>query len=283
MTFKHVISNIESLPPLSNTPFIIRQIYSCGSQNIDIIRLVKVIEDDAALAANILKMINAPIYGFSRKIASIAQAVTLFGTDEIYGLVLKYAVDKELKTDTEIYGVDNKRFNDICQLQSTLMMQWYSRVDLRHAQFMSPLALIMETGKLVLANEVLKSHYAKKFEIGYRNAKNVIKYEYSLLGTTTYYLSALLFEHWMLEPLYVEILKGLDFETKVSPKVKSYIDSLDVIRTAVNPRNVLTKESIKEACEIVEEMGLDAGDFEHIALRVKEKYNQILINRMRKK
>ena len=262
MTFKHIISNIESLPPLSNTPFVIQQIYSCGSQNIDIIRLVKVIEDDAALAANILKMINAPIYGFSRKIASIAQAVTLFGTDEIYGLVLKYAVDKELKADTEIYGVDNRRFNDICQLQSTLMMQWYSRVDLRHAQFMSPLALIMETGKLVLANEVLKSHYAKKFEIGYRNAKNVIEYEYRLLGTTTYYLSALLFEHWMLEPLYVEILKGLDFETNVSPKVKSYIDSLDAVRVAVNPRNVLTKESIKEACEIVEDMGLDADDFE---------------------
>lgn len=283
MTFKHIISDIESLPPLSNTPFVIQQIYSCGSQNIDIIRLVKVIEDDAALAANILKMINAPIYGFSRKIASISQAVTLFGTDKIYGLVLSYAVDKQLKADTEIYGVDNKRFNDICQLQSTLMMQWYSRVDLRHAQFMSPLALIMESGKLVLANEVLKSHYASKFAIGYRNAKNVIEYEYSLLGTTTYYLTALLFEHWMLEPLYVDILKGLDFETDASPKVKSYIDSLDAVRAAVNPRSVFTSGSIKEACEIVEDMGLDADDFEHIALRVKEKYNQILINRMIKK
>jgi len=196
---------------------------------------------------------------------------------------LEVKLKELIRVDTEIYGVDNKRFNDICQLQSTLMMQWYSRVDLRHAQFMSPLALIMETGKLVLANEVLKSHYAKKFEIGYRNSKNVIEYEYSLLGTTTYYLSALLFEHWMLEPLYVEILKGLDFETNVSPKVKSYIDSLDAVRVAVNPRNVLTKESIKEACEIVEEMGLDADDFEHVASRVKEKYNQILINRMRKK
>lgn len=68
MTFKHIISDIESLPPLSNTPFVIQQIYSCGSQNIDIIRLVKVIEDDAALAANILKMINAPIYGFLEKL-----------------------------------------------------------------------------------------------------------------------------------------------------------------------------------------------------------------------
>ncbi|OHD97426.1 MAG: histidine kinase [Sulfurimonas sp. RIFCSPLOWO2_12_FULL_36_74] len=280
MTFKNIITNLESLPPLSNTPFVIQQIYSCGSQNIDIIRLVKVIENDAVLAANILKMINAPIYGFSRKIASISQAVTLFGTDMVYGLVLKYAIGELLRADTEIYGLDNKRFNDVCQLQSTLMMQWYSRVDLRHAQIMTSLALIMESGKLVLANEVMKSSYIKKFTIGYKNAKNITEYEHNLLGTTTYYLSALLFEHWKFEPLYVEILKGLDFETEVSPKVKSYIDSIDVIRVAINVKNILTADSIKDACDIVEEIGLDVNDFKRIALRVKEQYNKVLINRL---
>lgn len=280
MTFKNIITNLESLPPLSNTPFVIQQIYSHGSQNIDIIRLVKVIENDAVLAANILKMINAPIYGFSRKIASISQAVTLFGTDMVYGLVLKYAIGELFRAETEIYGVDNKKFNDVCQLQSTLMMQWYSRVDLRHAQIMTPLALIMESGKLVLANEVMKSNYIKKFTIGYKNAKNVTEYEHDLLGTTTYYLSALLFEHWKFEPLYVEVLKGLDFETDASPKVRAYVDSLDAVRVAVNVKSILTTSSIKEACEIVEEMGLDVDDFKHIASRVKEQYNKVLINRM---
>ena len=67
MTFKNIITEVESLPPLSNTPFLIQQIYSTGTQNIDIIKLVKVIENDAVLTANVLKMINAPIYGFSKK------------------------------------------------------------------------------------------------------------------------------------------------------------------------------------------------------------------------
>jgi HD-like signal output (HDOD) protein len=283
MTFKNIITNLESLPPLSNTPFVIQQLYNRGAQNIDIIKLVRVIEDDAALAANILRMINAPIYGFSKKIASISQAVTLFGTDEIYGLVLKYAVDEQLKAQTDIYGIDNKKFNDICQLQSTFMMQWYSKIDLRHAQFMASLALIMETGKLVLAKEVMKSNYIRQFSVGYKKVKNVAEFEHSLLGTTTYYLSAVLFEHWNLEPLYVEILKGLDFETESSPKVKSYIDSLDAVRTAVNVKDVFTKESIYEACGIVEDMGLDPEHFENVALRVKEQYNKVLIKRMRKK
>jgi HD-like signal output (HDOD) protein len=67
MTFKNIKTEVESLPPLSNTSLIVKQIYSAGAQNIDIIKLVRVIEDDAVLAANILKMINAPIYGFSKK------------------------------------------------------------------------------------------------------------------------------------------------------------------------------------------------------------------------
>lgn len=283
MTFKSLITNLKSLPPLSNTPYVIQQLYSAGDQNIDIIRLVKVIEDDAVLAANILKMINAPIYGFSRKISSISQAVTLFGTDEIYGLVLKYSIDEGLKADTSIYGVDSKIFNDVCALQSSLMLQWYSKIDLRHAQVMVPLALIMESGKLVLSHEVMKSNYIKEFMRGYKKSKNVEEFEHEILGTTTYHLSGVLFEYWKLEPLYVDILKGLDFDMEVSPKVESYIDSLDVVRTAVNLKSILTKDSIDEASGIVEDIGLDVDHFVKVARRVREQYNKVLINRMRKK
>ncbi len=283
MTFKNLITNLKSLPPLSNTPYIIQQIYSVGDKNIDIIKLVKAIEDDAVLAANILKMINAPIYGFSRKISSISQAVTLFGTDEIYGLVLRYSIEEQLKADTTIYGVDSKIFNDVCTLQSSLMLQWYSKIDIRHAQVMAPLALIMESGKLVLSHEVMKSNYIKEFTLGYKKAKNIEQFEHDILGTTTYYLSGILFEYWKLEPLYVEILKGLDFELEVSPKVESYIDSIDVVRTAVNLKDVLTRDSIEEAASIVDDIGLDSYHFIKVARRVREQYNKVLINRMRKK
>ncbi|OHE09297.1 MAG: histidine kinase [Sulfurimonas sp. RIFOXYD12_FULL_33_39] len=281
MTFKHIISNLESLPPLSNTAFMIQKLYSRGAKNIDIIKLVRVIEGDAVLAANILKMINAPIYGFSRKIISISQAVTLFGTDEIYGLVLKYAIQEQLKAKTNIYGVDNEKFNDICHLQSTLMMQWYSKIDLRHAQFLSPLALIMETGKLILAKEVMQSNFSKEFTSGYIKSNNSTEFEYRLLDTTTYYLTGLLFEHWNLEPLYVEILKGLDFESDNSSKVESYINSLDIVRTAVNLKNVLTDTSIKDACEMVEDIELDVEHFKRVANRVKEQYGKILKDRVK--
>ena len=274
MNFKSIVDKLESLPPLSDTSTLVQDIYAEGAENVDIIKLVRIIESDALLVANILKMINAPIYGFSRKIASVSQAVTLFGTEIIYGLVMNYAIMETLKANTSVYGVSSDKFNDICHLQSALMMQWYSKVDLRHAQFLAPLALIMEAGKLILAKEIGESDYIQEFKNGLRECSSIEEYEHSLVDTTSYYLSGLLFEHWNLEPLYVDMLKGLDFEHEKGFKMDYYIDTLDVVRTAINVKEILTDQSIEKACLIVEDMDLDSEYFRHIAKRIKESYEK---------
>ena len=179
MNLNSIVETIDSLPPLSNSTLFVQQLYAEGAENVDIIKLVRIIESDAALSANILKMINAPSYGFSRKIASVSQAVTLFGTEIIYGLVMKYSIIEALAADTSSYRISSEKFNDICHLQSTLMMQWYSKIDLRHAQFLSPLALIMEIGKLVLAKVLIDAGSQEEFKTGLRKSGNILNYEYS--------------------------------------------------------------------------------------------------------
>ncbi|OHE00998.1 MAG: hypothetical protein A3G74_05010 [Sulfurimonas sp. RIFCSPLOWO2_12_FULL_34_6] len=132
-----------------------------------------------------------------------------------------------------------------------------------------------------MAKEVMQSNFSKEFTSGYIKSNNSTEFEYRLLDTTTYYLTGLLFEHWNLEPLYVEILKGLDFESDNSSKVESYINSLDIVRTAVNLKNVLTDTSIKDACEMVEDIELDVEHFKRVANRVKEQYGKILKDRVK--
>ena len=85
-------------------------------------------------------------------------------------------------------------------------------------------------------------------------------------------MSAILFDHWNLEPLYVDMLKGLDFEHDEGFKMKYYIDTLDVVRTAINVREILTERSIEKACLIVEDMDLDSDHFRHIAQRIQQHY-----------
>ena len=274
MKYQDIVKEIESLPPLSNAAIFVQQLYAEGAENVDIIKLVRIIESDALLTANILKMINAPIYGFSRKIASVSQAVTLFGTEIIYGLVMSYSIMEKLKANTRPYRVTNNEFNDICHIQSALMMQWYSKVDLRHAQFLAPLALIMEAGKLVMVKEIASSDYTEEFRDGLNECSNIEEYENSLIGTTSSYISGLLFEHWNLEPLYVDMLKGLDFKHDEGFKMEYYINTLHVVRTAVNVKEILTDKSIERACLLVEDMDLDPEHFRNVAQRIKQTYEK---------
>jgi len=277
VTFEDLIENIDSLPPLSSAASLVQSMYMNGLENINISRLVRVIESDAMLTANILKMINAPHYGFSKRIVSIAQAVSLFGTRQIHMLVMQYAMSQNIKADTSVYGFANTQFNELCHLQSSLMFQWYSRVELRDAQFLTPLALIMESGKLVLAQEVIKSDYCGEFRKGFNECASIEEYEKGLIGTTSYYLSAILFEHWNLEPLYVEILTALDNDSQyyletLDVKTRSYVTQIDIIRTAINAKEILTDFSIQRASQKVENYGGNPEVFKKVAFRIRDIY-----------
>jgi len=274
MDFKAIVKDINELPPLRDVAGLVQELHSKNDQDIKITELVRLIESDAALSANILHAINAPYYGFSRKIASISQAVTLFGVHTVYGLVLNFAIHSTVKANMRPYGVSNAKFNEICHLQSALMNQWYSKIDLRHAQFLAPLALIMESGKLVVAREVVKAGKIKEFSEQIKEVEDITNFEDTLFGSSSYYVSGLLFEHWNMEPLYVDILKGLDYEYKTNAQMEAYIASLDVVRTAVNVKDILTETSLTKASELVEEMGFMVDDFLTVAKRIKEKYEK---------
>ena len=306
MTFESIIKNIDDMPPLSDVARVMQSLYSLGADNVDVRKLVRMIESDVMLTANILKMINSPYYGFKNKISSVSQAVTLFGVQKIYGLVLHFAMSHHLKADTAIYGFNNAQFNEMCILQSSLMMQWYAKIDLRDTHILTSLALIMESGKIIVSKELHESDYLEIYREGFLACTNIQDFEREFLGTTSYYLSAILFEHWNLEPVYAEVLKELDPNEEdksktesdkttkeyvnaiLDPKnenkkevqeganavVKQYAAAIDVIRTAINLKEVLTEQSIKKACAKVQEMGLDAERFEVVALRIKKKYEE---------
>jgi len=279
MNYENIIKSINSLAPLSDAIVDIQKLYTDASDDLNIESLVKLIESDAMLSVNILKMANSPIYGFSNKIASVSQAVTLFGIMPIYGFIMSYSVSQNLKVNTKIFGYSNEKFNDICNIQSALLLQWYSKVELNDARFLAPLALIMETGKLVIANEVSISSYENEFKEGFKKSKNILAYEKEIIGTSSYNLSSMVFHHWKLEPLYVSILKDLETDTQESQIITKYVEILNIIIAAVNIKSILTKESVLKACAMVQKMGLDANTFANTALKVKKAYIQELKQR----
>ncbi len=279
MTYEDLVKNIDDMPPLSKVAMVIQGLYANGVRNVDVRKLIRMVEADVMLTANILKTINSPYYGFKSRISSISQAVTLLGTQQIYSLVIHYAISKHLTADTTIYGFNNAQFNEMCILQSSLMMQWYAKIDLHDTHILTSLALIMESGKIIISKELMGSDYREEYRKGFLACEDIPKFEQEFLYTTSYHLSALLFEHWNLTPVYSIVLKNLDreeadYDEDVDAIMAQYIKAIDVIRTAINLKEVLTDASIKKASAKVTEMGLGNEDFEVVANRIRKKYEE---------
>jgi len=77
---------VEMLPTL---PLIAAQIIQMASdENSSADDLARVISRDPSLSAQLLKLANSPVFGFSGRVESLARAVALLGYDEIRDLAL---------------------------------------------------------------------------------------------------------------------------------------------------------------------------------------------------
>ena len=283
MNFETIVKSINSLPPLSDAILEIQELLN-EQDDVNVKELVTLMESDALLAANILKLTNSPLYGFSRTISSITQSVTLLGLSQINSFIISYAVEEHIKANTEVYKLSNEKFNDMCYMQSTMVRQWYSKIDIKDAEFLSSIALIMESGKLILAQEITNSSYERDFQIGLVKCKNIEQYEDDLIGTTSYRLSALLFEHWQLDPWYFILLESLDNdECELNENIKIYVKIINIIRTAINVKEFLTKQSVLKACKLLKEANLEVEPFVKEAIKIKKSYVSRLKERQDKK
>jgi len=272
MSFETLVSRIDTLPPLSDSAQQILDLYANDDDDIDIRKLTRLIEKDTLMAANILGMINDPKFGFNNKITSVGQAITLFGTRIMKGFVLSIAMKELIRPDMVPYGLSNEKFNDMGHLQSALLFQWYMGIDMKRAHILVPLALIMETGKVIFAQEMASSDYGHLFTEEIYYAKNMEEVEHKYSDTTSYFIGGILFDHWNFSKRYSSIMKSLDFDDESGSVDQLDLDILDVIRTAINIKGFLTKENLESALALVQELNLDEAAFMKAALRIKNAY-----------
>jgi putative nucleotidyltransferase with HDIG domain len=85
-----VLSSIHDLPPLNQVAR--RLIGMLGNDRTSALDLDHVIRNDQTLTARVLKHANGSMYGKSRRIASLAEAVVLMGENQLAELVLGVSV-----------------------------------------------------------------------------------------------------------------------------------------------------------------------------------------------
>ena len=199
---QQIVEKIEKLPPVPNVVHELQDMFYMDSYNAADIE--NVIKKDPNLVANILKIANSPLYGFTREIVDIRQAIVLFGLEQIIEFALAGYVNDMVDFDLDLYGIDALQFLQMAQNKAKVAS---ALIDDKKERF-----ILSNTAFLSDVSKVILSQYAKEQQIAFEvekdialNALDLIEQEY--LGTDSIAVAILMFDAWNFGEKMIELLR----------------------------------------------------------------------------
>ena len=256
--YNSIIKNISSFPAISS---IVGEVCAiCQDPNSSIADLVKVIERDPGIIIDILRIANSPIYGFTREILNISQAVSLFGMGTIKGFVISSVVRKNMKIDLEAYGTSITAYLDTCREYNKFLLEVYKSAPNGIKDVIFPASFLMTSGVMLLASEVSKLDNASDFRAKIAESNYFLDVEKEFLGINCADVTALLFEHWNFESALIEAIRGIN-EVELTPisaplKVALHCISLNKRYTQTQLEN--TQKLIVDSAINIDERAFEA-------------------------
>ncbi|NOQ29728.1 MAG: HDOD domain-containing protein [Helicobacteraceae bacterium] len=267
-----IIDNIKSLPPL---PKSIAQIQAiCADSESGIGDLVKVVQGDPMIVANLLKEANSPLYCFNRELKNVAQAVSLFGMNMTRSIALANAAKKLLNTDMKPYGITSEDFANTSALQASFIKKWYSQIDMTKADDLFLVALLQESGKILIANDLMRDNRELEFRSEVEFTSNIAFVEQEYIGDTAGAVTALLFEHWDFEKKFIDMLRFSDNINKADEDIKEYAVALYIAKSLFPVNQPLSEQSINFTLSRAQTLGLDVALLEDVIENMKEIVNE---------
>lgn len=252
---------IQQLPALPESAVKLEAIYHDPNSNFN--DMVKVLELDPLLTADILKAANSPLYGFTREINLISQAVNLFGMGTIRGFALAMIVKKSFTLDLSPYGISNTQFSDLSKAQNALAVTWYLRRKPQLMDLLSPASFLIEIGKVLIAQSLIEEGTQEAFKARLETADSIREVEEEFCETYTAEVSADIFNHWKFDEELIQLVRYSGQPDKLEDEsLQEASKALHVIRVATGLNGVFTDETLTKARALIEEYGLDLESFE---------------------
>jgi len=256
-----ILKKIKQLPPLPESVMQIEAVYQDPDATFN--DMVKILEQDPLLTADILKAANSPLYGFSREINAISQAVGLFGMGTVRGFALASIVKKSFALDLTPYGISNDMFSELSKKQHGLTTAWCLRKENRLMSVLSPAAFLVEIGKVLIAQQIILDNKEEAFTQALEELDTIESAEREITGTDTPEVSSIIFKHWKFEETLIDVIEHCQNpQNAKNENNQKAAKILHVVRVAVPLNGMITDESIAKAKELIKTYGLDMQSFD---------------------
>lgn len=219
--------SVEKIPAFSHS---VQQIQEMSSDmNCDSAQLVKVIEHDPVLVLKILKMVNSPYFGLSKKITSVNHAVLYIGLNTIKNLALSVSILGVMpRKNAAGFNMDAFLMHSLATATITRMLAKKSGIPEREIfdYFLS--GLLHDFGKIVLAC-YLPGEYKEALKIAREETIPLFEVEKQIFGVNHATIGSLLMEKWQIPGSINEALKNHHNATDEDSQMRDFIITADQI------------------------------------------------------
>ncbi|NOY62835.1 MAG: HDOD domain-containing protein [Gammaproteobacteria bacterium] len=167
--------------------------------------LANIINEDAAIAAKLLRIANSGFYSFPAKIETVTHAITIIGTQQLRDLVLACSVVEMFKNIPEqLVNMESFWRHSIATAVTARILANYRRDNNVERFFVA--GLLHDIGRLVIFAERAEEAGAALNKAA-TSHQLLYRVEYELFGFNHATLGGMLLKEWNLPPILVETVK----------------------------------------------------------------------------
>jgi HD-like signal output (HDOD) protein len=226
--------------PIPPRPIIVQQMQEeMAKSDPDMRRIAQIIAQDVGLSVAVLKTVNSPIYGLSRRAESVDQAVGLIGLKQLGILVAALALRSLLKGDSNALG----RFYDTSARRAQAMTRIAKLTGLVDVALAQTFGLFCDVGIPLLMHRF--PAYVQTLKVANEDReRSFTAIEQDAHHTDHALIGAMMARTWCL-PVNVALAIRLhhDYEVFLDPKVPREVARMISM-------NILTEEAIQRYAQI---------------------------------
>ena len=194
-----LVGSLQDLPSVPRAFAELRNALSDPETSLD--RIVKIVEQDVAITAKVLQLVNSAFFGVTREVSDIRTAVSYLGISILQNLVLSLEAFRCFQPNKSIPGFSLEQFHEHSQLAAKIAGAGPGKT--KAGGVAVGAALLHDIGKLVIA-ERAPEHFARAIKGARQEKRPLYAIEEQLIGVSHAEVGAYLLSLWGLPYPLVE-------------------------------------------------------------------------------
>lgn len=269
---------VERASSLYSLPAVAMEVLELtGRPSIDAAQVKSCIERDPALTIKILRAVNSPLFGLSRQVSDLHQALALLGMKPLKLLVLGFSLPREMLDGVEADSLSH--YWSVSLTKAVAAREIADYLGYRNGDEAFIAGLLADVGMLVLMQD-LGAPYAQFVRKAEAEEASLLEMEVGTLGFDHVVLSSRLLTHWKLPETLIDAvsaIKPLPFAMPL--QLSGLSETARSLVLADRLADILVGKRLAALpawVEAVAEFGsARQTDFENLAVRIEEKVKQL--------